>query len=123
MNSLLATNLIYNSSSYPFYDENFRLMLDPHMHWLKTAGNVQPAVPVPTSHMGTFIGDFYAILQKLDIPAKYHRIILLMNGYTNPIQYDGTKETILIPDTDIMDEILMVYNTGKSKLMIGIPGE
>lgn len=123
MNKILSSDLIYTSSSNPFYDQHFRNMLDPHIHWLKTAGNVRHDVVVPHTHMGAFIGDFYAILQELGVAAKYHRIVMLVNGFTNPIQYSGQLEKITIPDTAQMDRLLLIYNTGRGNLLNGVPGE
>lgn len=122
MNSLLSSSLVYTSSSNPFYNADFRKMLDPHLHWLKTAGNVRHNVQVPSSYMGAFIGDFYAVLTVLGIQPKFHRIVMLINGLTNPVQYDGQITELTIPDVDLMDSILMVYNTGRSKLLNGVPG-
>lgn len=123
MNHLLASSLIYTSSSNPYYDINFRQMLDPHLQWLKTHGNVQHDVIIPQTHMGAFIGDFYAALQVLEIDAKYHRIIMLANGLTNPIYYRGQFDRIIVPDKGMMDRLLMIYNTGKANLLIGVPGD
>lgn len=123
MNPILQQKLTYTASSNPFYNEDFRRVLDPHLEYLKTAGNVRKDVVINNDYAGQFKGDFYAILMNMNIVPKYHRIIMLANGFTNPIQYDGQIDRILIPDTDIMDNILMVYNTGKNKLKNNVPGE
>lgn len=115
MSKKLYQNLIYGNETAIFFDPHFIQTLDAHIEYLKTAGNTEVKM-VDRKLLGQYIGDFYAILQDMGYSYKYHRIIMLMNGLTNPMEYTGQFYEILIPDLSIIDGILAVYNTGKNKL-------
>lgn len=115
-NAKLYEMLIYTRASFPQFDPVVKNIMDSHLEYLKTTGNTQ-TLTIDNKYKGQYYGDFYAILNNLGINAKYHRIIMLLNGITNPIDYVGQLETVFVPDTTIIDQILSVYNTGKSKLL------
>ena len=123
MNQTLKSSLVYGDNSKPFFDPNFRNILDSHLEYLKVTGNVELDASVDTDYMGQFHGDFYAILTHMNITPKYHRIIMLMNGLTNPIQYEGQLTSLIIPDLTVIDRIMSVYNTGKGSLRLDAEGE
>ena len=41
-------------------------------------------------------GDFYGLLNHMNIEPKYWLPSLYLSGYTSPVQYDGEKLTILV---------------------------
>lgn len=122
MSSVLNSSLIYGSAANPFFEEDFIQVLESHQEYLKRTGNWYYET-VDQRYMGTYIGDFYAILQTLQLSPKYHRIIMRLNGFTNPIQYDGQLLKIFIPDTVVIDNIYSVYRSGNGRLPLGTPGE
>lgn len=122
MNNALFSKAVYDAQSFPFYEEDFCQVLDSHLTYLRENGNTTVRV-VDNKYMGAFLGDFYAILSNMQIDPRYHRIIMLLNGLTNPINYDGQLKQIFIPDLTLIDVIFSVYNTGKHKLKLDIPGQ
>ena len=42
-------------------------------------------------------GDFYGLLQKLNVDKKLFLFALHLNGYTTPFEYDGVRTSINIP--------------------------
>lgn len=122
MNRLLREVLIYNTSTYPYFNGNLKQVLDSHLEYLKNTGN-RKYEPLNPEFRGKYIGDFYSVLNDLLIPPKYHRVIMLLNGLTNPIQYDGLGKAVFIPDLQLIEGILSVYNTGRGKLRLDEPGQ
>lgn len=98
-----------------FYRRDFIQVLDSHLEYLKTAGNVQ-RLEIPTAMLGNYRGDYYAVLWGLNIPLQYHRIIMHVNGYHSPTDYSGDPGTVLVPDLAVIDALLGVYDTGSSAL-------
>lgn len=114
-NQKLYELLTYNTASYPMFDPKFKNTLEQHMEYLKTAGTYRDVI-IDNKYKGKYSGDFYAVLSDLGLPAKYHYITMLLNGLTNPIQFTNQFNTVFIPDTNIIDRILSVYNTGKENI-------
>lgn len=56
-------------------------------------------------------GNFYGLLNELKIPAKYHIFILYFNGYTNPVQFDGNRTVIYLPNLTLIDNLLNTFET------------
>lgn len=108
---------IFDSKSAAFFQKDFSSVLDSHLEYLKTAGQTR-VENVDVRYIGQYIGDFYAVLSDLKIAPKYHRIVMLLNGFTNPINYDGKLRQIFIPDTTEIDSLLQIYNTARSKIVL-----
>ena len=121
MNIHLARDLVINSSMASFFHPDFNQVLDSHIEFLKVNGNPSTKV-IPSESRGLFIGDFYALLEVLEIPPKYHRLVMNMNGFTSPTKYNNQLNSVFVPDLSLVDKILTVYNTGKRKLIV-TPGE
>lgn len=116
MTSKLFGRAIYSNDSAPYFQEDFSQVLDSHIEYLRKAGNPRVEA-IDRRFLGQFRGDFYAVLSHLRVHPKYHRITMLLNGFTNPIEFNGQLDTVFIPDTDEIDGILAVYNTSRNKIV------
>jgi hypothetical protein len=114
-NQKLYELLIYSNASWPMFDPSVKTCMEQHLQYLKTAGNVREVL-IDNKYKGKYYGDFYAVLSDLGLAPKYHYLTLLLNGMTNPIEFVNQLTTVRLPDTDIIDQILSVYNTGKANL-------
>ena len=115
MNPQLFNDFTINASRASFFSPDFNQVLDSHMEYLRTAGGVRTAV-IPTETRGLFIGDFYALLIEMNIDPKYHRFIMMLNGFTSPTKYDNQLNSLIIPDLSLIDKLLTVYQTGRRSL-------
>lgn len=122
MGKKLNQSLVYTSDSGIYYDENYMQIMDSFIEYFKRAGSVTEKT-IESRYLGQYYGDFYNMLNDAGISMKYHRIILLMNGMTNPIQYTGQFLTYHCPDFSKVDQVLGAYNTGKKHLRLDVPGE
>lgn len=122
MNRLLREDLIINSSSTSFYNPDFMQVLDSHREYFRTAGNPEYRV-IDSESKGRYIGDFYAVLHDMRIAPKYHRIVMQLNGITNPIQYDNQLLQVFIPDFSKIDRLLSIYNSGVKSLKLSQEGQ
>lgn len=120
-NQKLYELLTYNSASFPMFEPVVKNIMTQHLQYLKTAGVTREAI-IDNKYKGKYYGDFYAVLSELGLDPKYHYLTMLLNGLTNPIEFINQFDTVFIPDTDIIDQILAVYNTGKANLKTQ-PGE
>ena len=96
-----------------YYTDAFRAMIEQHLTFLRQP-DVSIAEKVDPSLIRQFDGDFYGLLQFLDIQTQYHWIVLRVNKFDNPLQfgrivrdvYAPTHEfTLRIPNTEIIEEL------------------
>ena len=122
MTKKLFQSATYGAESTPYFREDFQQTLDSHLEYLKVNGNTR-TVDVDPKSIGKASGDFYVILTDLNLHPKYHRTTLLLNGFTSPNQYSGENMKVFIPDTTIIDKLLTIYNTSKSKNKADVSGD
>lgn len=92
---------------YPFGDEYFEtVVLNSYIDNLLSTATVTNLSNLDTYK---YYGDFYGILNELNIPLKYHPIIMRMNGITDTGLYNPNITSILIPDFTAVDSIGAVY--------------
>ena len=108
---------IFNTDATLYFDRDLMQVQDSHLEWLKTAGNVQYRA-IPDYLLDNARGDFFAVLVNFEIPPKYHRVIMLMNGLKSPADYNGQSMNVLIPDIQQLESITSVYMTARNKLRL-----
>lgn len=118
----LNQSLIYSSGSAAYFDENFAQVLDSHLEYFKTAGSPEER-EIDPRFLGQYYGDFYSVLLDLGVEARFHRIVMLLNGLTSPMQYVGQFNRVFLPDTDKITQVYGAYSTGMKRLSIGVQGD
>ena len=58
-----------------------------------------------------FEGDYFGLLDYLEIEKKYHYIILRFNGYVSSSDFKGNDTYVLIPDLDEIENIKNIFLT------------
>ncbi len=97
-------------SDKTFYEEGFMIALEAQLSYLKSLPTNRAYTVTP--HIANkHKGDFYGLLDHLDIPKKYHYLILLINNLLSSSDYSDSQLTIILPDVGEIDLIKAVYNT------------
>lgn len=101
------SELALNVPQYPFGDPYFEtVVLNSYMDTLISTASVVSLNKLDTYK---YAGDFYGILNSLNIPLQYHPIILRMNGISDTGLFDESITSILVPNTSTIDSIAAVY--------------
>ncbi len=99
--------LALDTPQYPYGDPYFEnVVLPSYLENIKSNATVMPLTNLDTYK---YEGDFYGILNELDVPLAYHQITLRLNGFSDTALYDRSISTILVPDTTQLDQIAAVY--------------
>ncbi len=96
-----------NIPQYPYGDTYFiEVVMRSYLDTLISNSTV-----VTLNNLDTYkyFGDFYGILNDLNIDPMYHPIILRMNGFSDPGLYDTKITSILMPNTSDIDQIAATY--------------
>lgn len=93
-----------------YYDQGFLNTINDHLTYLKK-------LPRNRVHTLTYQiadkynGDFFGLLDHLQIPKKYHYSIMLINDLLSSSDYGMDKITLIIPDTSEIELIKSIYDT------------
>lgn len=100
-------SLALDSPQYPFGDSYFEnVVLNSYLENIKASATIMPLSNLDTYK---YEGDFYGILNELNIPTAYHPITLRLNGFSDPGFYDRTITSILLPNPTLLNQIASVY--------------
>lgn len=95
-----------------YYDHDFIIMIESNMSTLRSNPNVRMlSVDVLKSYK--YEGDFYGLLDDLNIDKKFHFIVLRFNGYTSSADFVADIEYILMPDFDEIELLKSIFLTKK----------
>lgn len=93
-----------------FYEQGFLNTLNDHYGYLRSLSR---STTVTNQTADKYHGDFFGLLDYLGLPKKYHTAALLINGLLASSDYRNSTVTVWLPDTDELDLIKSVYETGK----------
>lgn len=95
-----------------FYDNSFRVVLETHLHWLRTHPSTRSTmIDVGAGHKNQY--DLYGLLVELAVPRELHWITMRLNDLTHPIQFNDEIEQLLIPDQGIISNLAANYLSTK----------
>ena len=83
---------IYISRSFLLNNKSFIMNLDPYIGYQNN-------------------GDLFGVLDNMNIAKQYHLIILILNRYLSPNDFNFTINSLIIPQLNIIDQLKKVYST------------
>lgn len=113
--AMTVNELARQSSDYYYQREEFRNIIEDHLQVLKHKGTKIP-IPVSAYQESKYRGDFYGLLQNLQIPVELHWIVLRINGLHSPMDYQGTMIEIIGPDHNYIKLLLQRYMNSRKYL-------
>jgi hypothetical protein len=84
--------VVYTSRNYLLQQASFLVPIDPHL-------------------AQKYQGDFWGLLDELQVPKQYHPIITVLNGFTSPGDFTAEMLQLQIPDTAELDRMQKTYST------------
>lgn len=97
-----------------FYDNDFRIVLETHMEWLRNhPSTTTMSLDVGQAHKNQY--DLYGLLSDLRVPKENHWATMRLNGYTNHTQFDEGVDVLLIPDPGLITNLASNYLSTKKK--------
>jgi hypothetical protein len=56
-------------------------------------------------------GNLYGLFKEINIPASMYEYTAYINGYVDPVDYDGTQTMFKIIDQNVYDNLQAVFST------------
>ena len=90
------------------YEKGFLDLLEDHLQYLRSLSSTK-TITLDPSMVLVYAGDFYGYLNEVGIAKQYHWIIMRLNGYFSPAEFDGQKTLFLVPEQKEIDRLIMPY--------------
>lgn len=104
-------NLQSNDDSV-YHEADFQLMLEAHLTYLRQTNIRLETVSEHQTYK--YEGDFYGLLDDINVIKKFHYVTLRVNGYEHSGDYKGDRKVIVIPDFNLIEQLRSVYQTKNS---------
>jgi hypothetical protein len=98
-----------------WYTDGFRNVLESHLTFFRSSPKLR-LVAIDKHMSYKYEGDLYGLMDELGINKQYHFLVMILNGYSHPADYDGNRYELYLPDTSEVDMVKNVHRSKKSKL-------
>ena len=102
---LSVSSLQISPGNSNHYSDSFRNLIENHLHALRNDKSTL-LTSLTVHDEDVFIGDFYGLLQKININQDMFWIIMRINNLHSPLDYTGTFGSILIPSANTITILL-----------------
>ena len=106
--AMTVMSLVTHPGDGGMYMDGFRRLLETHIEYLidhpnTTITNIDP--DVAWRHKGNLHG----LLLTMGLSSDIHWLVMRMNGYYSPFEYDGEKRDLFIPERNTVNALLQRY--------------
>lgn len=95
-----------------FYDQNFRRVLEDHMHYLRSHSSTE-TIEIDGYIANKHHGDLVGVLMHYELPPHMHWIVMRMNGLTSPLQYADSNLSLMVPAQPVISTLLKRYRANQ----------
>lgn len=92
-----------------FFERDFINTIESHLTYLRN-GKVTFKT-IDGVLLDKYHGDFYGLLDGLNIGKQYHYAVMRVNGLDSSSSYRSTMTAIILPDFEVLESIKNVYRT------------
>ena len=107
---MLLSKLQIDTGDTNYYSPGFRQVIEDHLSWLQKSSSTNQITLSPQAEY-KYIGDFYSLLQNIDVNQDMYWITMRLNGLHSPLDYTGDLITILIPARYEVQKLLARFLT------------
>lgn len=93
-----------------FYTNAYFVMIESHLTYLKSLSGNQTTTLTKQQNI-KYEGDFYGLLNELNIDKQYHYPTLRVNGYENSNDFIGDRDVIIVPDFQELNLLVRILTS------------
>lgn len=107
------TNLLESKDNLEdvYFDVDFINHVESFMTKLRSSPNIKIRNDFSPIIAYKYEGDYFGLLDYLNIEKKYHHIVLRFNGYVSSSDYKGNDQYVLVPDITEIENIKNIFLT------------
>lgn len=104
--------LMADDGSSDFYKPDFRNTIEAHLPYLK-ASRSSYRLSVTGSQAVVYQGDLYGLLNEMRIPLYCHWVVMRLNDFMSPSDFDDSYPTLLIPSEQELESMRQSWNASQ----------
>jgi hypothetical protein len=101
---------MYPEGLSDYYDPSFRNTLEAHLAFLRTSAQTY-TIPVPAFSTVVYNQDLIGFLLESKIAPQLHWLVMRMNGFYSPYDFDARCTVLLIPQSKEVDILRQSWKT------------
>lgn len=98
-----------------FYSEEWRLLIETHLSWLRTR-TVSDSVVIDHQLAYKYEGDLFGALVEQGIPEYLHYAIMRMNGLVSPVDFPAEPVVLMVPVRETITQLASLAQTRQRKI-------
>lgn len=106
----MKINDLVPTIEYTYSDPNFLIIIESHLTHLRSSEGVR-LLTVKEQQGYKYEGDFFGLLDDLQVDKKYHHIVMRINDLQSSADYKGDLTHVLIPSFNEVDTLKNVFQT------------
>lgn len=99
----------YPNEAAIFYTAAFNHLIKTHVPYLRSHVDTN-VISLDAVTLTKYSGDFYGLLNSLNIASKYHFSFLQVNCLDNPREFDESMTSIYVPKKEVIDRLSTYLN-------------
>lgn len=107
-----VNSLMIREGASVFYSEAFRRVIEDHLPDLISDSGTQ-SIQIKNRVAYKAHGDLIMVLDEYEIPPQHHWIVMRMNGYTHPTEYDMSHTSIIVPSRSVVDGLMKSFRANQ----------
>lgn len=96
-----------------YHDTGFVKLLQDHKQYIKDHEGTN-VVPLEPAFSYKWKGDFFGMLNELNVRPQYYRVHLLVNDLASPSDWDGETDIVVNVSSNLIDSLLTTYASRKA---------
>lgn len=97
-----------------YYDSGFQRVLEINLPMIKNH-HTTTVQNTPRDGNGKYVGDLHLCLAAMGVAPELWWTTMRLNGYTNPVQYGDDRFSLLIPSSEVLNNIRQKHITRYSR--------
>lgn len=102
--------LLHPDIEAAYYDPAFLLLIESHLTYLRGATGLN-LLEVTEMQGYKYEGDFFGLLDDLNVDKKYHHIVMRVNDMVSGADYKGNLPSIVLPSLSAIDSLKNIFQT------------
>lgn len=107
---MLVDDLMFNEGLQDYYDPSFRDTLEAHLPYLRASDQTYK-VTVPEFSTVVYNQDLFGYLLELKIAPNLHWVVMRMNNFYSPYDFDVNCTQLLVPSTKEVEILRISWKT------------
>jgi hypothetical protein len=93
-----------------FFSENYLTYISTHMKFIREHATTS-VMEIDEQLVHKNMNDFYGLFMDMGVRYEDHQLLMLINGFSDPMDLTAEVKTIVVPSGGLIDRLKLMYRT------------